>query len=97
MPELSDSCEELNVLFGKPKDGDTKCFVEGIFHNRIFKEGVDTGYRIGGNVQTFLVNPEDKIIATLSSGIIKRILVGDKNTGYSLAGIFENKIVYSEI
>lgn len=93
--ELQDNLDELNKLFGKPKDGSTECFVQGNIMNRIMKEDVDSGYWIGGTFNSKIINPKGKVIARISSECPKKILVGEKDTGYFFQGAFNHKIMYS--
>ena len=97
MAELSDSCEELYKLFGKPEDGDTGCYLSGPGKNMIInKDGEGTGYFIGGALNSLLINPEGEIIANFTGKIPPSFTTrkSNKETGYFVQGAGVKKIVY---
>lgn len=80
--------KEIEDLFGKPEDGITGFRINGAHNHILDSDSLNTGYKISGIFDNLLINPQGKEIATIDSGVVQFIYVGEDKTNYYLGGIF---------
>ncbi len=99
--------EKLLELFGKPENGaenriETKCHLSGVLCPSIYKwttpcEREDTGYRVVGAYNRFIINEKGENVARMGGRCGREILdLHGRSTGYFLTDLCRNIIAYQE-